>query len=375
MKLAFLLPPEVMPRPLEPARLLDSPRGLSGSEGSCIGYAQGLAARGHDVTLYCNVGAPGTIVQGEDALNVTPYQAWASDRRQPWDAALSWMSAEPLRGCSAKLRCLDQQYGDFLVTDWPWAASVDRVLTLSKAQARVLHAQNSEVPKENWALLPNGVDPEYIKPARKVPGRVVWLSSHDRGLHHLLSCWGRVRQAVPHAELFVFYEPSGMNFWAGHEGSSAREAELRRRSQYCLEALGRLGSQGVKLYGSAGRSEVAKVLASAEFLAYPSDPVTFTETFGVSVLEAMSAGCTPILCASDALEELWCGPAPYVRWPYPGDDVYLALLLEFMRDKKLTEEVAGLCRNHALRYRWEALVSALEAFLLSGGKEGLEVPL
>lgn len=372
MKAAFLLPPEVMPRPLDPERYLEDQRGLSGSEGSCIGYALGLRERGHEVALYCNVAAPSEIAQGEDRLPVYPYAQWGKDRQQAWDAALSWMSAEPLRGTNAKVRCLDQQYGDFLRTDWPWEASVDRVLCLSRAQARVLKAQAPEVPTDAWRLMPNGVDPEVFKPARKVPGRMVWLSSHDRGLHHLLGIWGGVRAALPHAELHVYYDPSGMQYWAQYSGGGGREAELRRRSQFCLEAFERYRGRGVYLHGTASRREVAQALATAELMPYPCDPITFTETFGVSVLEAMSAECLPLLCAADALPELWCGPAPSIPWPYPGGETYLTSVLELMQDRKLREEVAGLCRQHALRYRWGPLVTALEDFLRSGGLVGLE---
>lgn len=372
MKVAFLLPPEVMPRPLDPERYLDDKRGLSGSEGSCIGYALGLRERGHEVSLYCNVVLPAEITQGEDRLPVYPYTQWAKDRAQPWGAALSWMSAEPLRGCNARMRCLDQQYGDFLRTDWPWEASVDYVLCLSRAQAKVLRPQAPEAPAGAWWVMPNGVDPAFFQPARKVPGRVVWLSSHDRGLHHLLSVWGQVRAALPHAELHVYYDPSGISYWAQSDGGGGREAELRRRSQFCLEAFDRYRGKGVHLYGSASRRDVAQALRTAEVMAYPCDPVTFTETFGVSVLEAMASGCVPLLCAADALGELWCGPAPSLPWPYPGDEDYLALVLEFLRDHKLRGEVAELCRQHALRYRWPPLVMALEDFLTSSGKTGLE---
>lgn len=362
-----------MPRPLEPDRWLESERGLSGSEGSCIGYALGLRERGHDAHLYCNVPIAAELTNGEDRLPVHPYSEWGPDRLQNWDAALSWMSAEPLRGCSAQLRCLDQQYGDFLRTDWPWEASVDRILVLSRAQAKVLRAQAPDFPQDSWHLLPNGVDPAFFRPARKVPGRVAWLSSHDRGLHHVLSCWGAVKREVPWAELYVYYDPSGMQFWAQHQGGGPREAELRRRSQYCLAAAERLRGRGVHMRGSASRRAVADTLATSEVLAYPADPVTFTETFGVSVLESMSAGCVPVLCASDALQELWCGPSPHVPWPYPGDAQYQRLLLEFLLDKKLREEVAELCRGHALRYRWSPLVTQLEEYLQSGGERGLEV--
>ncbi len=358
-----------MPRPLDPANILTDGRGLSGSEGSCLGYAQGLAERQHEVALYCNV--PQEAKLGD--LTLLPYDRWATDRQGPRDAALSWMSAEPLRGCAAKLRCLDQQYGDFLRTSWPWEASVDRILCLSRYQANHLKKQAPDYPAERWHLLPNGVDSDFFAPARKVPGRVVWLSSHDRGLHHLLHAWGAVKQKLPHAELHVYYDPSGMRFWASHTGAGAREAELRQRSVYCLEAISKLAGKGVFMHGSASRQDVAKTLSTAEVLAYPCDPVTMTETFGVAVLEAMSSGCVPVLCAADALDELWCGPAPHVAYPYPGEEAYEALLLEFLTDKKLREEVSGLCRIHAQRYRWSPLVTQLEDYLKSGGETGLEV--
>ena len=38
-----------------------------------------------------------------------------------------------------------------------------------------------------------------------MPGRVIWCSSADRGLHWLLSQWPKIKEAVPYASLKVFY--------------------------------------------------------------------------------------------------------------------------------------------------------------------------
>jgi SAM-dependent methyltransferase len=136
-----------------------------------------------------------------------------------------------------------------------------------------------------------GIDQEEINSARahaKVPGRVLYASSYDRGLGALLEMWPKVRKQVPIAELHVTY---GWDFWKRSEAVvSESVAESMRQERARLEKL--LLQPGVVDRGRLGRSEFLRELGEATVWAYPC---TGGELCCKTALEAQAAGCRPVV--------------------------------------------------------------------------------
>lgn len=372
MNVAFVLHPSVVNSPIDPLALDASTRGLTGSENSCIGYAQALNLRGHGVSIYSCF----TEAAGGGGLHYWPYEEWEQQAKFGWDAVFSWMVGEPLRHApSGARRVLNMQYGDFGLSG-DWEPHTDILCSLSRHHAAHL-ATLTGFDRAKYRVMPNGVDRKKFRPGTKVPGRCVWASSHDRGLHHLLECWPRVKAQAPHATLRVFYSVDGMvrlkeGFGPGHE--------LGRRSIYCIEQLEQLRPLGVEFVGGVSRERMAEEFAMAEFLAYPCDPFSYTETFGVSVLEAMASGCVPVLALADSFEELWKGAC----WSCDRSEIaeqyepLLSTALFAAHDHgggdlaHRTYRRAGTAV--ASNYDWDLLGSKLEDFIASRGATGLEMP-
>ncbi len=367
MKIAFAYHPGLVFHQMEAERLFDSERGLTGSEISCLMYAVTLASRGHEVSWYGPVASEATV----RGVTVKPYnqEAFASG----WDAVLAWNRNTALTAVKdGALRVLNMQMSEVGLCEPKWEETTDFFCPLSRAAAEYLKSQTS-FPDDRWRVMHNGVDTDAFKPGVKIPGRVVWASSHDRGLHRLLEIWPKVRAPLPHAELLVFYDDVGMKRHAQINNPEWLWQELYRRAHYIQQACERLAQHGVTMFGAVSRERMQREFAQAELLAYPCDPVRMTETFGVTVLEAMSAACVPVLTAADAFPELWGAACPMAALPYDAG-AYSSLLIETMTNEGVMAECASRARARALDFDWKVLGSKLERFLATRGAEGFDSP-
>jgi glycosyltransferase involved in cell wall biosynthesis len=368
-RFAFFYPSSWMREPINVKSIWTSPRGLTGSEIACIIYATELSKLGHEVYLFTNVTKDAT-----DHIEFKSYNQWFKKyRHQYWDALCSWMIPEPLKVANpSQFRLFNQQCADLDLCEAGWESYVDVFAPLSHSHARNM-AEMTSFPKERWCVLNNGVYTEDFKPGNKIKGKLIWASSHDRGLHWLLEAFPKIRQKVPDANLHVFYNFSGLNRFAQMEAPPSGEfAEIVYRSKYVKEALHRLEGKGVFAHGSVSRDRIKQEMASAQALAYPCDPVRFTETFGVTVLEACASGAVPILCTADAFGELWGHPSICVPPPYSEHkDEFIDNVIRVLSDQLFYKRAQKTCVEHAKKFEWSAIVKQLELTLTTRGQQGL----
>lgn len=365
--------------PVDVGNIWSDPRGLTGSEIAFFMYALELARLGHGVTIFTKVRAIGDLTHASyPGVRITTLGEPEWDETycfQKWDALLSWMTPNPLKKATGNpVRVFNQQVSDFGQCDPGWESWVDIVAPLSHSHARHLSTLCS-VPREKWRVMYNGVDVEEFKPGVKVPGKMMWASSHDRGLHWMLEAFPKVKARVPHVELHVFYDFDGVEKFSGigDREQAPLFRELGMRSRYTAEALRRLRGKGVVAHGSVSRDVIRRQMAESEVLAYPCDPVRYTETFGVTVLEALSSGATPVICTSDSFGELW-SCAPHVEPPFSAHkDEYVDLLVKVLTDKAFREVGLVSDRRYAMSFRWDSLAARLNATLTGSG--GPELPM
>lgn len=307
MKIAFIYGQfSLGNRPINLLRMRTDKRGLTGSELSCIEFARGMAARGHDVELFLPLSEPERVIDGVQFRSLRGLLGIDAS----YDVAYAWNEPDLLREVGAKFRMVNQQLNDFVYCRPRFDHFVDCYTSPSQTHLDYVAPLSGSPLK--WEVLPNGCDSTKYR-GKKVPGRVVYASSPDRGLHLLLSVWPKIKEAVPGAHLKVFYEMGPwLDTFLGHDEIHMQRGEVERgltetgyRARYVSLALDRLSGLSVTRAGSVSRDEMAREMSQAQCLAYPCATIRFTEGFSVSTLEGCASGAVPVIMPADALGQIY----------------------------------------------------------------------
>lgn len=355
--------------------------GLTGSEGSFFNLARSLAERGHHVVVLAPAVAPYEHPSGAVMLPLRPTIDGLRDMQL--DAVIAWNEPDYLAYAPAgALRVVDQQLNDWGYCQPNWQDIVD-LLVFPSESSRGNHLPQLRGGHES-VIVSNSVDLDLFEEcvcvsddcphyhlARHVRNlhRVVYCSSPDRGLHHLLAVWPAVRARVPDAELKIFYriEP-----WFA--GNLLNPSDVGHRARWIEAAFARLDAAapgmphskwGVEVVGLVTNQEMARQLRMAAVLAYPCDPVRYTEGFGCSVLDAAAAGCLPIISDADAFPECH-GAASIVISGKPGENLssWTATIVQaLLADVEASVRPAQMAA-HAQKHSRQAVAEQWEKLLL-----------
>lgn len=295
------------------------PRGLTGSEYGYIRIAQELQKLGHDVTAFTV--SPETEYEGIQIRSVRDRGSLAG-----YDAAISINEPELLRDTKAKVRACECWLNSFDYNQPGFQKHVDLWLSPSQGHLDMVLAGPHDVgitpngPTElyiadpaTWVVNPLGCDPKRypVDDSSKVPGRVVYCSSPDRGLHWLLQEWPAIKRAVPHATLRIFYRLQPWIDGFSDVAYSPPIEELRSRAVYIQECLRRMSGPewGITVLDSVSREQIEREMCAAEVLAYPCDTTRWSEGFSCTVLEACAARACPVITDCDALGSIYADAA------------------------------------------------------------------
>lgn len=120
--------------------------------------------------------------------------------------------------------------------------------------------------------------------------RVVYTSSYDRGMEHLLAIWPAVKKAVPGAQLHVFYGWQLFDIFY----ADGPHQKWKRNLQEQMKKL------GVIDHGRLPQPELTAFLKESGVWAYPTH---FGETNCISAIKAQAFGCEPVASDFGALSE------------------------------------------------------------------------
>jgi glycosyltransferase involved in cell wall biosynthesis/predicted protein tyrosine phosphatase len=363
MKIAFVYGTMCLGgRPYNFHDLYGDPRGMTGSEVGVIVFASEMARRGHDVRFYVD----NPNADSYEGVRVRPLP-FLEKEMGDLDVLYSWSMPDYLRMAPpGVLRMNNQQLNDFTYCAWDYDKFVD--VYTSPSQAHLEQMSRLTGSREKWVVLHNGVFPDDYRFDRKVPGRVIYASSPDRGLHWVLQEWPKIRRAVPHAHLRVFY--FSLKRWAGHfhneENNKNRHIrEHARRGAYVLRALDQLKPAGVEMIGGVSRRGIAQEYSEAQVLAYPTDTTSWTEGFSVATLEGCASQALPVICTVDALEQIYGRVLPHVKPPMREHaSQWSDMVIRALTDEPWRKQQAEKASAFAQDFAWPALAEQLEQIIL-----------
>jgi len=361
MRVAFLFGQvSVGDRPFDFSQIETSKRGLTGTDGSFLYYARAMADRGHDVTLFIDKQIEYSTWNG---IKIRPYVERGSVDRS-WDAACAWNDFASLREvspscariCNMQLNNFDYaRPGDFDFVDQFVAPSNSLIANLKPLGP-------SHVP---WRVLYNGCNPQDFSRISKVPGKCIYASSPDRGLHLLLQQWGKIRAAVPYARLKVFYHSLPHYFdridYLLNSTTHPSDKEHGRRASIIRDLI---KSDGVEYVGSVSRARMAQEYSEAKLLTYPCDPTSYTEGYAVAIMEGCASGAVPVISDVDALTEIYGGVCPMVESPaHEHIEKWTNLTIEMLVNEDKYSHYQKLGWAHSEKFSYSVLVKDLERII------------
>ena len=213
------------------------------------------------------------------------------------------------------------------------ASRMKRVITVSENSRDDIH-QDHQVPLQNMAIVPVGVDQEQFRPLphiQRVPGRLITTASADvamKGLAYLLEAVAKIRTERP-CDLVIIGKPK-------EEGRAMRTLE-----QYGL-------TDAVQWVYGVSDERIVELYAEAELAVVPS----LYEGFSLPAIEAQCSGVPLVATTGGALREV-VGPDGETAFTCPpGDAAALAARINFAMDNPELATKVGLAGRQRVIENW-----------------------
>lgn len=259
-------------------------RGIGGSETAVVEMAKRLQKLGHSVTVY-------NQCDGTNSFEGVVYKN--HEDFGPHDCDVLITSRRPsavdfgVRAKSTICWVHDIHCGEELTHER--ALKIDRFFCLTHWHKQFFLNQYPFVHPSQVIVTRNGIDLTRFDDTSlpRNPHRAIYSSSPDRGLQVALQVWPRIRQAVPDAELHVYY---GFDNW---EACVQNNPDQLAYIQRLRDRLKELEPQGVIYHGRTDQTTLARDFLSSGVWMYPT---WFSETSCqlAGTLVSTSNGMKPI---------------------------------------------------------------------------------
>lgn len=262
--------------------------GIGGSEEAIIRLAPKLAKLGYKVVVYAK---PGSRTGEYDGVMWRNY--WDCNLEDTFDIFVAWRAPfifeKKIKARKNYLWLHDvMEPGEF---EDNRIANFDKCILLSKYHRSLFPM----IPDEKVLMSGNGIDPEDFigyEHVHRDPHKLVYTSSHVRGLAYLYKIWPDVKKAVPDATLDVYYGRESYD--KVHKGNPERMKWMDSMIQQAKEL------EGVTDYGKVGQDKINQAFFSAGIWPYPCP---FPEIYCITAIKAQAAGAVPVASNFAALDE------------------------------------------------------------------------
>lgn len=263
--------------------------GIGGSEEAIIRLAPKLAKLGYKVVVYAKPGADAGFHNGVMWRNF-----WEWNPEDTFDIFVAWRAPfifeKKIKARKKYLWLHDvMEEGEFAQNRLD---NLDKVIVLSKYHRSLFPM----IPEDKIMLSANGIDPEefekYDGKVKRDPHKMIYASSHVRGLAYLYKIWPEIKRAVPKATLDVYYGRDSYD--KVHKGNPER---IKWMDDMMIKAK---ELEGVTDHGKASQDKITEESFKAGIWPYPCP---FPEIYCITAIKSQAAGAVPVASNFAALDE------------------------------------------------------------------------
>ncbi len=212
------------------------------------------------------------------------------------------------------------------------------------------------IPEDKVLMSGNGIDPEdfekYDNRILRSPQKILYASSHVRGLAYIYEVWPEVKKAVPEATLDVYYGRESYD--KVHRGNPER---LKWMDDMIAKAK---ELEGVTDHGKVSQDKIVQEGFRSAVWAYPCP---FPEIYCISAIKSQASGAVPVSTDFAALDEtLQFGTKIHI--PNDGNvgradrsflDKFQDALIDMLQHPEKQEKVRRKMMHWARTNSWERI--------------------
>jgi glycosyltransferase involved in cell wall biosynthesis len=264
--------------------------GIGGSEEAVIRLSRQLSKLGWKVVVFAKPG----IKTGIDDDGVMWRNYWDCNLEDTFDVFVAWRAPfifeNKIKARKSYLWLHDvMEPGEF---------TPDRIANFTKCIVLSDYHRSlfPMIPDEKILLSANGIDPEEFEKLdgtiERDPHKVLYTSSHVRGLAYLYDVWEDVKKAVPDATLDVYY--GRQSYDAVHKGNPER---MKWMDDLMTQAE---SLDGVTDHGRASQQHVMEEAFRSGIWAYPC---LWPEIYCIAAIKNQAGGAIPVATDFAAINE------------------------------------------------------------------------
>ena len=295
--------------------------GTTGPPGArLLGRALQIPANGSRAPVGLNPNLLRTVVQAVDGADVVhlhepliPLVGWTLLARKQTPMVATF-HADP----SSLIRGLYRALAPLLR---PVLDRIDQITTVSEVAASAIKPLGLD-----YRIIPNAIDLEgYGDRAAKINRRVAFIGRDEarKGLDTLLAAWPLIRAVAPDAELDVV--------------GTSRDTVI----------------DGVRFHGRVEAAEKRLILDAARVFVAPN---LGGESFGITLLEGMAAGCAVIASDLDAFRAVGGEAARY--FPKGNAEELARQVIEVLGEEEVLERLAAASVERSQLFEWATVLPA-----------------
>ena len=339
-------------------------RGIGGSEAAVIYQAKELAKLGYRVTVFAD---PRSEIGEYDGVFYKPWYElnikdtfnimvlWRAigfvDNNFQARQTYLWMHDVPINPDFTEERL----------------SKIDKIFVLSEYHkslcGMIKNGRFEKIPDEKFVVTANGAISSTIKEeVKRNPHRLIYTSSYDRGLPHLLVLWPDIKKEVPDAELHIFY---------GWQTYDAIFRDNPERKMWKAKMQEMMKQDGIVEHGRVSHDELALEYAKSGVFAYPCD---FQEISCQNAMAAQIYGAVPVVTNYAALKETvqFGKKVDADITSVDGKREYLQEILAVLKDDKKTEEERQQMIEWAKdKFKWSFVAESWKKLFEENSKNGI----